>query len=79
MPKLTIARIRKLIAKHPDKIDQEIDIVEDTVGIWTKQGFAWDVGEARHVEIVKIGDYYPDDTDYLKECITSIGHDPSEY
>ena len=78
MPRLTIANIRKTIAKHSDKIDQEIEIDQDTVVINTRHGWAWDAREARHVEIVKIGSYYPDDMDYLKDCIARLERDPAE-
>jgi 5,10-methenyltetrahydromethanopterin hydrogenase len=71
MTYLTIARIQKIIAKDK-RIDQTLDIVEDTVSIWTKDGYAFDLGEDRHVENLRVGDYHPDTVEYLKTCLANI-------
>ena len=69
---LTISQIKKYIAKHKDKVDQNIDIDDDVVSIWTVDGYAFDARENRHIENLNIGNYNPDNMAYLKECIKNI-------
>lgn len=67
--KLTLELIKKQISGNP-KIEQMVDIDQDTVAVWTNEGFAWE--EGRHVEIFRIGDYERDTLKFLKTCIENI-------
>ena len=69
---LTISQIKKYIAKHKDKVDQNIDIDNNVVSIWTVEGYAFDAREDRHIENLNIGEYNPDTLAFLKECISGI-------
>jgi len=71
MTYLTISRIQKIISKDK-RIDQTLDVDQDTVSICTKDGYAFDLREDRHIENLRVGDYYPDTVEYLKTCLANI-------
>lgn len=70
--KLTLEIIKKTIKGNP-AIEQMVDIDQDTVAVWTNDGFAWE--EGRHVEIFRVGDYERDTVKFLKTCIENIIED----
>ena len=67
--KLTLELIKKEIAGN-HKIEQMVDIDQDTVAVWTNDGFAWE--EGRHIEIFRVGDYERDSLKFLRTCIENI-------